>query len=158
MDSLRGPCPALETPGDAATGSKPQESGRVPLRKPKHGRGQLRSGNPGNKGGGRPRNELRAQMREVAGAAADEMLRRLREPAYLAGLQARELRALMAESMKISIGTPVQMKVDSKGATPGFGIAVIGPRPVQPVKVQPCSDRGRTVQPRLAAGAVSGAC
>lgn len=101
---------------------------RALLRTPKHGRGQLRSGNPGNKGGGRPRNELRAQMREVAGAAADEMLRRLRDPDYLAGLAARELRALLAEAMKIAIGTPVQMKVEQRSAS-DFAIAVIGPRP-----------------------------
>ena len=113
-------------------GGLPQTRGKSPLRTPRHGRGQLRSGNFCNRGGGRPRNQLRALVREVAGAAGDEMLRRLADPAYLATLPFRELRALMAEAMKIAIGTPVQMKVKGSGTGPGFGIAVIGPHTVLP--------------------------
>ncbi len=53
-----------KTPARTKLGRKP--SRKTPMRVPKHGGGRLRVGNPGNAGGGRPPNEFKAKMAELA--------------------------------------------------------------------------------------------
>lgn len=47
------------------------------MRTPKHGRGKLQVGNPGNSGGGRPLDEFKAKMRELA--SSDKAIEYLEE-------------------------------------------------------------------------------
>jgi hypothetical protein len=63
------------------------------MRKPKHGKGQLRVGNPGHKGaGGRPPDEFRAMMAELASRpqrikTLNKILADAKHPHFMAALK-----------------------------------------------------------------------
>lgn len=101
-------------------------------RTPSHGHGRLRVGNPGNKGGGRPRNAVRRLVRDLGAAAAEEILRRMSDPEMLAALTTDELRRIMADAMRIAIGTPMRVKLDGSGSGGAIPVAVIGPSAALP--------------------------
>ncbi|MGH7576022.1 MAG: hypothetical protein ACREM1_12970 [Longimicrobiales bacterium] len=90
-------------------------------RVPAHGRGRLQVGNFGNAGGDRPPNAIRALLRECAWAAAEELLKRLRNPKTLRQLSVGELRAILDSAGRLAV--PLHIKSD--GAP--FPVAVIGP-------------------------------
>lgn len=69
-----------------------KSSPKPPTRKPKHGRGELRVGNPGNWGGGRPPDEFKRICQALA--SRDETLKAVqailaddKHPAYLGALK-----------------------------------------------------------------------
>jgi hypothetical protein len=65
---------------------------KTPLRKPEHGNGALRVGNPGNKGGGRPPDEFKRLCASLAsGDATVEQVKTILEnathPAFVSALK-----------------------------------------------------------------------
>jgi hypothetical protein len=56
----------------ASAAETPTETPDAPLRTPEHGNGQLRVGNPGNKGGGRTPDEFKQRLAELA--SSDQVL------------------------------------------------------------------------------------
>jgi len=76
-----------------ATPPKKADSPQVaPLRKPAHGRGALRVGNPGNKGGARPPDEFKAILQTLASReqtmrALEQLLMAPDHPAFLGALK-----------------------------------------------------------------------
>ncbi|MEX1182157.1 MAG: hypothetical protein WEF86_02905 [Gemmatimonadota bacterium] len=112
--------------GAAEAASNSGQAEPVAMRTPSHGGGKLQCGNPGNKGG-RPRNELRALMYDVAVAAAEEALRRLLEPGILQQMTITELTRLLSEATKLAIGQPVKMQVSGSGPDGAIQVAVVGP-------------------------------
>jgi hypothetical protein len=64
----------------------------APLRKPKHGNGALRVGNPGNKGGGKTKEEFKTILQTLASKeetvrALEQLLMAPDHPAFLGALK-----------------------------------------------------------------------
>lgn len=94
-----------------------QESALKPtmMRVPVTGKGQLRVGNPGNKGGtGRPPNELRALAREAAGKA----LPNIERIAVNQDLSSRDGDSVGAFNALVKLGVPQQHEVGENPDAP----------------------------------------
>jgi hypothetical protein len=100
----------------------------VAYRDPSHGHGKLATviGSP-RPMSGRPKKLLRALAREVSARAGEELVRRLGDDDRLAVIATDDLRKLMVDAMKVSVGTPTQVKVSGDGPGGSIPVAVIGP-------------------------------
>lgn len=89
--------------------SKKSTKKDVEMRVPPHGRGLLRTGNPGNRGGGRPTEPMRRVLANDAMSARDVMIEMLdlREPCSECGLKVtlKEATMIFDKFAKFGIGT-----------------------------------------------------
>jgi hypothetical protein len=115
-------------------------------RTPAHGKGKLRVGNPGNKGGGKPPNKIREELRGIVDERLVKEIKRRLGPKNIRKLSDDELVKYLDGLSKYGLGSKVELAGPDDGPI-SHGVLVIGGIPTNGAEELPAGNEVHLIAP-----------